>query len=112
MLGDRLDLQIERHKDETKLCFATTDHRIPVSQACSKPFADSLISRSLAEPDRKIQTRDGSNEAAAAMEGRHVHAVYDVIASHFSATRFAVWPKVGVTSCPCSMTIFLDPELI
>ena len=28
------------------------------------------------------------------LEARHVHSVYDIIASHFSATRFAIWPKV------------------
>ena len=36
-----------------------------------------------------------ANAAAEDLENRHVHAVYDVIASHFSATRYAVWPKVG-----------------
>ena len=29
------------------------------------------------------------------MEKDHVHAVYEVIAAHFSDTRFAVWPKVS-----------------
>ena len=28
------------------------------------------------------------------MEARYVHSVYDIIATHFSATRFAIWPKV------------------
>jgi hypothetical protein len=28
------------------------------------------------------------------LESRYVHSVYDIIASHFSATRFAIWPKV------------------
>ncbi len=28
------------------------------------------------------------------LEALHVHSVYDIIADHFSATRFAVWPKV------------------
>ncbi len=40
----------------------------------------------------------GNHEAAAEqLEAQHVHQVYDAIASHFSATRFAVWPKVRVT---------------
>ncbi|KAL4441225.1 hypothetical protein ABPG77_011462 [Micractinium sp. CCAP 211/92] len=30
----------------------------------------------------------------AALEARHVHAVYDAIAPHFASTRFAVWPRV------------------
>lgn len=40
----------------------------------------------------------------AAVEKQHVHAVYEVIASHFSATRYAVWPKV---SFPNPLTYFL-----
>jgi hypothetical protein len=27
------------------------------------------------------------------LEARYVHSVYDIIATHFSATRFAIWPK-------------------
>ena len=38
--------------------------------------------------------RDPAECTAADMEGRHVHAVYEVIAAHFSSTRFAIWPKV------------------
>ncbi|GLC44949.1 hypothetical protein PLESTM_001668100 [Pleodorina starrii] len=30
----------------------------------------------------------------AALEAEYVHKVYDAIAPHFSATRFAIWPKV------------------
>jgi len=42
-----------------------------------------------------VAEEDAAAEAAAkAMEGVHVHAVYDSIAGHFSSTRFAVWPKV------------------
>jgi alkylated DNA repair protein alkB family protein 8 len=40
-------------------------------------------------------TAADADAAAAAMEALHVHQVYDAIAVHFSATRFAVWPKVG-----------------
>jgi hypothetical protein len=36
-----------------------------------------------------------SEAAAAALEAAYVHQVYDAIAPHFSATRFAIWPKVG-----------------
>ena len=35
------------------------------------------------------------------MESRYVHGVYDIIAGHFSATRYAIWPKV------CSMNLEL-----
>jgi hypothetical protein len=36
----------------------------------------------------------GGEAALRQLEQTHVHEVYDVIAPHFSATRFAVWPKV------------------
>ena len=35
------------------------------------------------------------SSAAEQMESRYVHGVYDIIAGHFSATRFAIWPKVN-----------------
>jgi hypothetical protein len=39
---------------------------------------------------------DSDPEAAAEqMEAAFVHQVYDAIAPHFSATRFAIWPKVS-----------------
>lgn len=34
-------------------------------------------------------------KAAAAYEDTHVHAVYDAIAPHFSATRYRPWPRVA-----------------
>lgn len=39
---------------------------------------------------------DQSDEHLERMEARYVHNVYDIIATHFSATRFAIWPKVPV----------------
>ena len=44
-------------------------------------------------PDRGCNG-SGMTVAAQQMESRYVHGVYDIIASHFSATRFAIWPKV------------------
>ena len=29
------------------------------------------------------------------LEAQYVHQVYDAISPHFSATRFAIWPKYG-----------------
>ena len=50
------------------------------------------------EPSSAAALRDApcdpAERSAAEMEGRHVHAVYEVIAVHFSSTRFAIWPKV------------------
>ena len=36
------------------------------------------------------------------LEAAHVHSVYESIAAHFSATRFAIWPKARwhASSCP------------
>ena len=43
-----------------------------------------------------IQQGDSQSSAAGQqMESRYVHGVYDIIAGHFSATRFAIWPKVS-----------------
>jgi len=39
-----------------------------------------------------------SSKAGQQMESRYVHGVYDIIAGHFSATRFAIWPKVRPTA--------------
>jgi alkylated DNA repair protein alkB family protein 8 len=40
-----------------------------------------------------LQQEAGSSRGAA-LEAQHVSNVYDAIAPHFSATRFAIWPKV------------------
>ena len=42
-----------------------------------------------------IQHGEQSSSAGQQMESRYVHGVYDIIAGHFSATRFAIWPKVS-----------------
>ncbi len=49
-------------------------------------------------PDRGQDSRGGADDsdaAAASYEQSHVHAVYDAIADHFSATRYAPWPLVA-----------------
>lgn len=48
----------------------------------------------LCDAAAELEQRESQGEDAASVEGKHVHAVYEVIASHFSATRFAIWPKV------------------
>lgn len=35
------------------------------------------------------------------LEAAHVHSVYEAIAAHFSATRFAIWPKARWHICSC-----------
>lgn len=34
------------------------------------------------------------------LEARYVHSVYNIIATHFSATRFAIWPKARTSHVP------------
>lgn len=51
---------------------------------------------------------EGKEEAVAReMERLHVHDVYDTIAPHFSATRFAVWPKARALPHHHVMVAFL-----
>jgi hypothetical protein len=38
---------------------------------------------------------EAAEQLAERLESTYVHSVYDAIAPHFSATRFAIWPKVG-----------------
>ena len=40
-----------------------------------------------------------NSAAGQQIESRFVHGVYDIIAGHFSATRFAIWPKVSCRPC-------------
>ncbi|BDA48090.1 probable alkylated DNA repair protein alkB homolog 8 [Coccomyxa sp. Obi] len=49
---------------------------------------------SLSALELRGSSADQSDEHLERMEARYVHNVYDIIATHFSATRFAIWPKV------------------
>ncbi|KAI9330588.1 hypothetical protein DFJ73DRAFT_630896, partial [Zopfochytrium polystomum] len=48
----------------------------------------------LQQTRRATHTPLGAEAAAAELERARVHAVYDAIASHFSATRYKPWPVV------------------
>jgi hypothetical protein len=66
--------------------------------ACSTD-AGSMSARGVSREHAEGEQEDGEDgtmrEAALRqLEQTHVHEVYDVIAPHFSATRFAIWPKV------------------
>ena len=56
---------------------------------CDSP----AVQHSGAQPERQHNS-SASSAAGQQMESRYVHGVYDVIAGHFSATRYAIWPKV------------------
>ena len=51
------------------------------------------VQHSRGQPDQQHNSSAGS-AAGQQMESRYVHGVYDIIAGHFSATRYAIWPKV------------------
>lgn len=54
---------------------------------CTCQFPSYCDSQSGALPPTRLLLRKN-------VEEEHVHRIYDVIARHFSATRFAIWPKV------------------
>lgn len=59
------------------------------------PGAPSKASTETPQPPSSATTSHSQPEAElVALEARHVNAVYDAIAPHFSATRFAIWPAV------------------
>ncbi len=57
-----------------------------------------------AQPDQQHDST-ASSAAGQQMESRYVHGVYDIIAGHFSATRYAIWPKV------CTMNVWLHRHI-
>lgn len=78
------------------------DCKMQTSQALLQhPQGDSpdkqLSSRGLPETQHDSSEHDVSGQQ---MESRYVHGVYDIIAGHFSATRFAIWPKVRSWESP------------
>ena len=66
----------------------------PLRPEAHTAHADSAaVQHSGAQPDRQ-HSSSASSAAGQRMESRYVHGVYDIIAGHFSATRYAIWPKV------------------
>jgi hypothetical protein len=46
-------------------------------------------------PDQPLGDQESRQDRQlAALESQFVHSIYNAIAPHFAATRFAVWPKV------------------
>eukprot|EP00803_Ostreobium_quekettii_P005720 evm.model.scf_27.9 EVM.evm.TU.scf_27.9 scf_27:65880-70787(-) len=66
------------------------------------PARRELVDAGCQDLQHKINGTSGTEKEICCMSDRHllrleeeyVHKVYDVIARHFSSTRFAVWPKV------------------
>lgn len=59
---------------------------------CSCPFPTYCDSQLASIPPTRMGEREGKHEKN--IERSSVHTVYNAIAPHFSATRFAVWPRV------------------
>ena len=58
------------------------------------PLMPSRIAAAMEEQQHRQLSVDESSTARPRLEQDHVLGVYDSIASHFSSTRFAIWPKV------------------
>lgn len=79
------DEQQELQRQEQQRPAAAPGQPAAAPAAAADSSADALAARVAGA------TLDAS---LAALEARHVHAVYDAIAPHFASTRFAVWPRV------------------
>ena len=66
-------------------------HFIPGSHDAQCDSA--AVQHGKAQPDQQHDS-SASSAAGQQMESRYVHGVYNIIAGHFSATRYAIWPKV------------------
>lgn len=63
------------------------------SNMCTPTAGESQIQQSVSNEDNGGS--DISVKYTPEIEKKYVHSVYDAIAPHFSATRFAKWPKVS-----------------
>lgn len=58
-----------------------------------------------------MEVREANHHLTPAVEAEHVHAMYERIAPHFSATRHSAWPRVSrflrelQASAPCALVI-------
>jgi len=65
------------------------------AQPASQQPAAAQPAAAAAQPPQPPAAAD-SDQLSEQLESAYVHQVYDAIAPHFSATRFAIWPKVRV----------------
>ncbi|GAB4845237.1 tRNA methyltransferase, has a role in tRNA modification [Ancistrocladus abbreviatus] len=70
-----------------------------IKRGCSSAFSTSVSGESRDQPPHSMghgQSCSSTNiQCTPEIEKTYVHHVYDAIAPHFSATRFAKWPKVA-----------------
>ena len=48
-----------------------------------------------AASQQRLEAHGRAGQSCEQLEAQYVHQVYDAISPHFSATRFAIWPKYG-----------------
>jgi alkylated DNA repair protein alkB family protein 8 len=65
---------------------------MPPTRAQEREAAAAAAAKDQSDDDADDASAD---RAAAELERRHVHQVYDAISAHFDSTRFAVWPAVA-----------------
>lgn len=66
----------------------------PAPRSAPAPTPASKIQVAAAVPATELQPLAASPAAPPPLESKHVHALYDAIASHFSHTRHSPWPRV------------------
>lgn len=79
------------------------------SSSCTlAPNREPCITESLSVSGNGTTTSSISVKSTPEIEKKFVHHVYDAIAPHFSATRFAKWPKVAafLSSLPLGSLVF------
>ena len=95
---DRVRGEVFKRTTRTSITFRTVRRE----GSCECSFPEQCDSQGAAlPPTRMLEKAKATAEAMLdtarkfpAMERDHVHGVYDSIAGHFSATRFAIWPEV------------------
>ena len=99
---DRVGAEVIKRGTRTSITFRT----VRKEGGCACAYPDQCDSQASALPPTRMleKLQKQQTDAAASlveraqkfpdMEKSHVHEVYDSIAGHFSATRFAIWPEV------------------
>lgn len=79
-------------RSERRVSFTFRKVALP-GKKCSCSWPDQCDSQGGGAPPTRISAKADRNNLDV-LEGEHVTTVYNAIAPHFSATRFAIWPKV------------------
>eukprot|EP00743_Colponemidia_sp_Colp-15_P006292 GILK01006770.1.p1 GENE.GILK01006770.1~~GILK01006770.1.p1 ORF type:complete len:643 (+),score=105.48 GILK01006770.1:34-1962(+) len=93
-LCDSQSGHVESINEETDTCYEIRNHESRLFDPSSELVADSGVD----SEDQIVITED---------ERKHVHEVYDVIAPHFSHTRYKPWPMIDsfLKALPCGALV-------